>query len=128
MMVAVGIKFKETNLAAITSGSNIQATCTPNIAKTPIMPRIKNLGDFNFVLVASLKLFFFLRNEPVKSIAAPRGHIHPQKNLPKKTVTNSIKAESIMPGNKILSLREVKIMIRGFVLKNASGGTAPFSG
>jgi len=50
----------------------------------------------------------------------PRGHIHPQKNLPKIKVNISMAATDIMPGIIILPLKEVNMTTRGSILKNKS--------
>jgi hypothetical protein len=73
-------------------------------------------------------LVSFLFTSPQISIIEPSGQIQPQKNLPKIRVNMSIPAARIIPGSIILSLIEVKNIIRGFILKKVSGGRSPFKG
>jgi hypothetical protein len=54
----------------------------------------------------------------------PRGHIHPQKNLPNIKVRISITTADIIPGMIILPLKEVNMTTSGSILKNKSVWTA----
>jgi len=124
----VGIKFNETNLAAIPIGSNTHAACTPNKARIKTTPNMYSFIDLNLIFVRSgcIPPFFFI--VPLASIIVPRGHIHPQKNLPKITVKKSITSENIIPGRIRRSLIEVSTIISGSILKNISGGKKHFRG
>lgn len=98
-----GIKFKERNLAVITSGSKIHAIWIPINAKIIIMPKIKYL----IFLKMPVSLFFdFI---PHASMIVPSGQTHPQKNLPIINV-----APSIIKENRL------NTEMSGSILKNAA--------
>jgi len=112
----------------MTMGSRIHAICTPRREDKMIIPRIKNLGRLSILLVASFGKGFFFLKAPAISIVAPRGHIHPQKNLPNIRVRNIITIEKAIPLIRVLSLSEVIKTIKGFILKKVSGGNIPLRG
>ncbi len=126
--ITAGMRFSETNLAIMTVGSKIQEACMPDTEKVATSPRMKNLIQLKFLFVESPGETFFFPRAPVTSIAVPRGHIQPQKNLPKIKVKNSIIKEKYIPGRMDRSLIEVKIIIKGSILKKVEGDINPSRG
>jgi hypothetical protein len=111
--VIVGIRFNDTNRAAIVIGSNTQADCIPT-KDNSVIPANK-YSFIWLILFDALYEGFLCDSVPVQSIIVPIGHTQPQKNLPNTKVNTSINIENIIPGKTTRSLIDVMIVNNGFV-------------
>jgi len=114
-LVASGIKFKDTKRAIITIGSTIQAICIPNKAKNIMRASIKYFIFLSAAFALSDKLSLGNFIELTQSLKVPKGHIHPQKNLPKANEANIITMETIDPDTKTLSLMDTAKIAKGSI-------------
>jgi len=126
--VTAGIRFRDTNRAIMTMGSNTQAICIPAIEKAIMVASKKNFGGLNLLFIVSRKTLFSFLSAPNISMVVPKGHTQPQKNLPAMNVKAMARREKAVPARIFRSLNEVASMMRGSILKNTSEGNMDLRG